>query len=63
VHRSTFIEIDGITQPAPAPRFSATPPGTPASPPHPGQNTDDTLASFGFGPDEIAALRASGAIA
>lgn len=63
VHRSTFIEIDGITQPAPAPRFSATPPATPASPPHPGQNTDETLASFGFDAAEIATLRESGAVA
>ena len=63
VHRSTFIEIDGITQPAPAPRFSATPVGVPNSPPHPGENTDETLASFGFGADEISVLRDSGAVA
>ena len=61
--RSTFIEIDGVTQPAPAPRFSGTPTATPAPPPHPGQNTTDTLTSFGFDDVEIAALRDSGAIA
>ena len=63
VARSTFIDIDGITQPAPAPRFSATPVAAPASPPWAGQNTDDTFASFGFAADEIASLRDSGAIA
>ena len=63
VARKTFIDIDGITQPAPAPRFSGTPTATPSSPPHAGQNTDETLSSFGFGADEIASLRESGAIA
>ncbi len=63
VSRSTFIDIDGITQPAPAPRFSGTPVAVPAPPPHAGQNTDDTLTSFGFSADEVSALRDSGAIA
>jgi len=63
VARSTFIDIDGITQPAPAPRFSGTPVGVPAAPPFAGQNTDETLTSCGFSGDEIDALRASGAIA
>lgn len=61
--RSTFIDIEGITQPAPAPRFGGTPSAVPAAPPHPGQNTDETLTSFGFAQDEIAGLRSSGAIA
>lgn len=61
--RSTFIDIDGIAQPAPAPRFSGTPNAVPAAPPHPGQNTDETFAEFGFDADEIASLRSSGAIA
>ena len=30
--RATFVEIDGITQPAPAPRFSRTVPDTPTPP-------------------------------
>ena len=63
VSRSTFIDIDGIIQPAPAPRFSGTPVAVPAPPPHAGQNTDDTLTSFGFSADEVSALRDSGAIA
>ena len=63
VSRSTFIDIEGIVQPAPAPRFSGTPVAVPAPPPHAGQNTDDTLTSFGFSADEVSALRDSGAIA
>jgi alpha-methylacyl-CoA racemase len=62
-HRETFIEIAGVTQPAPAPRFSRTPGGVPSSPPHPGQHTDDALATWGATAQEIAALRACGAIA
>ena len=31
--RGTFVEVDGITQPAPAPRFSRTPPDAPSPPP------------------------------
>ena len=63
VARSTFIDIDGVTQPAPAPRFSGTPIEVPAPPPFPGQDTDETLAALGFAANEIAALRAAGAIA
>jgi len=61
--RSTFIDIDGVTQPAPAPRFSATPTATPSAPPFPGQNTSSSLASFGFDQAEIDSLVASGAVA
>jgi alpha-methylacyl-CoA racemase len=32
-HRRTITDLDGVPQPAPAPRFSRTPPGTPAAPP------------------------------
>jgi len=61
--RSTFVDIDGITQPAPAPRFSGPPTATPKPPPHTGQNTDETFAASGFSSEEIAALRSAGAIA
>ena len=63
VARSTFIDIAGITQPAPAPRFSGTPVEVPAPPPFPGQDTDATLSAFGFTADEISSLKESGAIA
>jgi alpha-methylacyl-CoA racemase len=63
VHRGTFVEVAGITQPGPAPRFSRTVPEIKSPPPHAGQHTDEVLAGFGFDEDRIAKLRASGAIA
>jgi len=61
--RGSFVEIAGVTQPAPAPRFDRTPPGTPNPPAHAGQHSDEVLGEFGFSADEIAGLRQSGAIA
>ena len=61
--RSVFVEHDGVTQPAPAPRFSGTPTSVRRPPPQPGQHTDEVLAEAGFDADRIAALRAAGAIA
>jgi len=61
--RATFIEVDGITQPAPAPRFSRTPGAIRRPPSAAGQHTDEALAEWGFAAERIAALKASGAIA
>ncbi|GGB53605.1 alpha-methylacyl-CoA racemase [Tistrella bauzanensis] len=61
--RGTFIEIDGVVQPGPAPRFSRTMPDQPTPPPAPGTHTDQGLADWGFSADEIAALKAVGAAA
>ncbi|AFK55454.1 L-carnitine dehydratase/bile acid-inducible protein F (plasmid) [Tistrella mobilis KA081020-065] len=61
--RGTFIEVDGVVQPGPAPRFSRTAPDRPTPPPAPGTHTDQGLADWGFSADEIAALKASGAAA
>ena len=61
--RATFIEVDGITQPAPAPRFSRTPGAVRRPPSAAGQHTDEALADWGFAAERIAALKASGAIA
>jgi alpha-methylacyl-CoA racemase len=60
--RNTFIELDGVLQPAPAPRFSRTNPETPKPPPKVGGDTEAVLADFGFGTDDIEALKAAGAI-
>jgi len=60
--RNTFVEVDGLTQPAPAPRFSATPSGEPAPPVHPGSSTVEILTELGLDPAEIESLRASGAV-
>ena len=44
--RGTFVEIDGVTQPAPAPRFSRTPAATPTPPRPPGADTDAVLRDW-----------------
>jgi alpha-methylacyl-CoA racemase len=60
--RDIFVEVDGVTQPAPVPRFSVTPAeiSKPAS--YPGQDTVDALARWGVDAGRIAALQASGAV-
>lgn len=62
-HRGTFVERNGVVQPAPAPRFSRTAAEIQRPPAFPGQHTDEVLGDWGFDGDEIAKLRASGAIA
>ena len=62
IARGTFAEVGGLTQPAPAPRFSRTPAGPPRPPPLPGADTDAVLASLGYDQIAIAALRAHGAV-
>jgi alpha-methylacyl-CoA racemase len=60
VARETFVEIDGVTQPAPAPRFSATPGKVQSGPPAIGADTDVALADWGFSTVEIEALKSAG---
>ncbi|MEX2209028.1 MAG: CaiB/BaiF CoA-transferase family protein [Myxococcota bacterium] len=61
--RKTFIEIAGMTQPAPAPRFSRTAPEVVRPPAHAGQHSAEVLAAWGFTDAEIRGLRESKAIA
>lgn len=61
--RKTFVDIGGVTQPGPAPRFSATPARV-AKPPGPsGADTDAVLSELGFSRDEISRMRSSGVVA
>jgi alpha-methylacyl-CoA racemase len=62
VARETYIEVDGMTQPAPAPRFSRTPSSVRHGGHDPGQDTEQVLAAMGFGEHELAELKAAGAI-
>jgi len=61
--RQTYVDLDGVPQPAPAPRFDRTPATLDRPPPVAGQHTDAVLADAGFSPAAIEALRASGAVA
>jgi alpha-methylacyl-CoA racemase len=61
--RTGFVDVGGLTQPAPAPRFSRTAAETPAPPVRPGEHTEATLAEIGLSAEEIADLRERGAIA
>ncbi len=63
VARATFAEVDGMPQPAPAPRFSRTSPTTPTGAPAVGEHTTSALSDWGFSAGEIADLVAAGAIA
>ena len=60
VARQTFVDVDGVVQPAPAPRFSRTVPDAPTSPQAP--DTAGALKAWGFSADEIATLAGAGAI-
>ena len=60
--RQTFVESGGITQAAPAPRFSRTEPIMPHPPAAPGADTDEILATLGLSASEIEQLKSSGAV-
>jgi alpha-methylacyl-CoA racemase len=60
--RRAFVEVGGVVQPAPAPRFGRTAAGTPAAPPRPGSHTDSVLAGLGLSDADVADLRARGVI-
>ena len=59
--RGTFVEVDGVVQPAPAPRFGRTPAGPAAPPDVPGGHTRQVLLDWGLTPAEVGALLGSGA--
>ena len=60
--RKTFVELDGITQPAPAPRFSRTSPELTTSSRKAGEDTMAILNDFGFDAAEIEDLKSKGAV-
>jgi alpha-methylacyl-CoA racemase len=60
--RGTYIELDGVMQNAPAPRFSRSAPATPAPPRLPGTDTRAVLAAAGYDEQELAALAEAGVI-
>ncbi|KQN27391.1 carnitine dehydratase [Sphingomonas sp. Leaf34] len=62
VARGTFVEVGGVVQPMPAPRYSATPTVAPRMADDQ-SDTEALLDGLGYAPDEIAALKAAGAVA
>lgn len=60
--RETFVEIAGVTQPAPAPRFSRTPGAIQGPPPAIGAHDREALKDWGFSDGEIDGLQAAGAL-
>lgn len=63
VQRNAFIDIEGVSQPAPAPRFDRTPAvAHPSAPRIPGEDTEVALGEWGFASDEIELLLGSGVV-
>ena len=60
--RGSFIDLDGVTQPAPAPRFSRTELPAPSSATEAGAECRDLLLDWGFEPARVDALQAKGVI-
>jgi alpha-methylacyl-CoA racemase len=60
--RSNFVEVAGVMQPAPAPRFSRSQVGVQGPPPEVGQHTDEVLREWGFSDQELQLLRLSGGV-
>ena len=60
--RGAFVAIDGVTQPAPAPRYSRTPGAIVRGAPRRGEGGAQALADWGFGKAEVEGFRARGAL-
>src|SRR4051812_3498770 len=58
--RKSYIEIAGVEQPAPAPRFSRTTPGVRGAPPQRGQGGAQALADWGFDASAVMRLESLG---
>jgi alpha-methylacyl-CoA racemase len=62
VARRVYVEVEGVIQPAPAPRFSRTQPEIQGPPPKHGEHTEMALRDWGFSRKEIDTLREADAI-
>jgi len=60
--RGTYVEVEGVRQGAPAPRFSRTPSSLRRAPPEPGAAPDAALADWGVSAQQLEAWRAGGAL-
>ena len=55
--RQTFVKVQGVTQPAPAPRFSRTQGKIQSPAVLTGENTEEVLSDWGFSDSEISNLK------
>ncbi|PCI75139.1 MAG: carnitine dehydratase [SAR86 cluster bacterium] len=62
VARDTYVKFDGVTQPAPAPRFSRTQSEIKSSAAMVGEHSEQVLADWGYSENEIEQLRTAKAI-
>jgi alpha-methylacyl-CoA racemase len=60
--RATFVDIGGVIQPSPAPRFSRTRNSVPTPASHPGAHTREVLRELGYSEPDVSSLIASGAV-
>jgi alpha-methylacyl-CoA racemase len=60
--RGTFLEVEGLVQPAPAPRFSRSSPGAPSPPARPGEGGDALAARWGVSAEVVSAAVATGSL-
>jgi alpha-methylacyl-CoA racemase len=59
--RHSFVDVDDVPQPAPAPRFSRSQPLVVSGPPSPGEHTREVLSQWGLDDGEVARLLDCGA--
>jgi alpha-methylacyl-CoA racemase len=62
VARKTFVDVGGVIQPAPAPRFSRTPGAVQSPPAAAGDHTEQILRELGYDDERIARLRDEGSV-
>jgi alpha-methylacyl-CoA racemase len=62
IERQMIVEVAGMKQPAPAPRFSRTKAEISRPPAHPGEHSREILSDWGFAASDIDALIAAGAV-
>ena len=62
VARGTFVTVDGVVQPGPAPRFSRTPGAVQQTDPRIGAHNETGLQEWGLSETDINSLRRSGAL-
>jgi alpha-methylacyl-CoA racemase len=60
--RETFIDYQGVTQPAPSPRFSRTPSAIQRPAPAAGEHSQEILKNWGFDDAEVRSLIEDGAV-